>query len=170
MKKLLLPIILLLLGTGSGVGAALVLKPPPEEEDMAGAEACLPTEHVSGDDHAAPLTLEDTAIEVEYAKLSNQFIVPVIEDEQVIAMVVISLSVEVPFGGQEVIYSAEPKLRDAMLQVMFNHANIGGFSGNFTTSNNMKGLREDLLQATVEIVGAPGARDILIMDIVRQDI
>ena len=68
----------------------------------------------------------------EYVKLNNQFVVPVVEDGRVAAMVVLSLSLEVEAGNTEAVYQREPKLRDAFLQVLFDHANVGGFCGSFT--------------------------------------
>ena len=164
MKKLLLPIILLLIGTGSGVGAGLFLKEDPVEDLALSADHPCgdPTEVVHSPE---PVELETTT---EFAKLNNQFVVPVVKDEKIAAMVVLSLSVEVVEGNTEVVFRTEPKLRDAFLQVLFNHANIDGFSGNFTTSSNMRILREELLRAADGVLGA-NAIDVLILDIVRQD-
>jgi len=167
MKKLLLPILLLLIGTGSGVGAGFFLKEPEEEplEDHA-AHPCGDPANVQTAE--AEPTSEPIAVETEFAKLNNQFVVPVVDEDRVIAMVVMSLSIEVETGNKDVIFQTEPKLRDAFLQVMFEHANIGGFSGNFTTASNMRILREELLRAANSVVGK-NALDILILDIVRQD-
>lgn len=164
MKKLLIPVILTLLGTGSGVGAALFLKQdPPEDIAMSSEHPCGEVEQIAA--VAEPVALETTT---EFAELSNQFVVPVVKDDQITAMVVLSLSIEVVLGNQGVVFDMEPKLRDAFLQVLFNHANINGFSGNFTTSSNMRILREELLRAAEAVLGA-NAIDVLILDIVRQD-
>ncbi|MFT5064990.1 MAG: hypothetical protein ACJAXK_001650 [Yoonia sp.] len=167
MKKLLLPIILLLLGVGSGVGAGLFLFPPTEAPTDLVANPCgEPTEHevTETDDHG-----ETKSTANEYVKLNNQFIVPIVDEGRVSALVVISLNIEVAAGNKEPIFLAEPKLRDAFLQAMFDHANIGGFSGNFTSAQNLRPLREDLARLAKSIV--PGvAKDVLIMDIVRQDV
>lgn len=164
MKKLLLPVILLLIGVGSGVGAGLLLKPEPVEDELAEGHPCGdPTEVVEA--VAAPLPIP---AEREYAKLNNQFIIPVVEDGRVAALVVMSLNIEVTVGGRTAIFAAEPKLRDGFLQVMFNHANIGGFSGNFTSGTNMRALRNELLRVAKEISGSI-VTDVLIIDIVRQD-
>ena len=172
MKALLLPLILLILGTGAGVGAAIALKPEPAEEDET-AENCLPGETVAGEAPSASAGTadhgSDAGAEAEYAKLSNQFVVPVIHDDTIAAMVVLSLSVEVPPGGKDPVFAAEPKLRDAFLQVLFNHANAGGFSGNFTATSTMRTLREDLRSVAQTVVGDI-ARDVLVLDIVRQDL
>ena len=65
--------------------------------------------------------------------------------------------------------SREPKLRDAYLQVLFDHANVGGFNGSFTSSGNMSILRRALLQTSQNLFGNL-ILDVLITDIARQDV
>lgn len=81
----------------------------------------------------------------------------------------VSVSIEVSAGGKEAIYEVEPKLRDSFLQAMFDHANIGGFSGNFTSGENLRPLREELVRRA-KTISPSIARDVLIIDIVRQDV
>ena len=104
----------------------------------------------------------------EYAKLSNQFIVPVMQKGRVSAMVILSLSLQVTTGSTPDVYNAEPKLRDTFLQVMFDHANSGGFSGAYTDGSNLVLLRSALLEAAKSVLGDK-VTDVLITDIVRQD-
>ncbi len=101
-------------------------------------------------------------------KLANQFVVPLIRDGKVGSMVIMSISLEVEAGQTSDAYARAPKLRDAFLQVMFDHANAGGFDGSFTDSANMVALRRALLEAAQKILGA-SVTDVLITDIVRQD-
>uniref|UniRef100_UPI0040477F76 flagellar basal body-associated FliL family protein n=1 Tax=Yoonia sp. TaxID=2212373 RepID=UPI0040477F76 len=172
MKKIFLPLILLLIGVGGGVGAGLFLLPNEPASDkndvaVACAEPASP-DHIPKTDIAVVDSNGDPIIN-EFAKLNNQFIVPIVEDGIVSAMVVMALSIEVAPGNKESVFLAEPKLRDAFLQAMFDHANIGGFSGNFTSAQNLRPLREDLMRRAKQII--PGiAKDVLIMDIVRQDV
>lgn len=172
MKKILLPLILLLVGVGGGVGAGLFLSPAePDPAELHAANPCgeVPTETHAADTHEVLLDDNGDPIVNEFAKLNNQFIVPIVEDGRVSAMVVLSLSIEVGAGNKEAVFLAEPKLRDAFLQAMFDHANIGGFSGNFTAAQNLRPLREDLMRRAKKIIPAI-AKDVLIMDIVRQDV
>ncbi|MCF2871604.1 flagellar basal body-associated FliL family protein [Octadecabacter sp. G9-8] len=169
MKKIVLPLILLLIGVGGGVGAGLMLTAAPEEETMA--------ENPCGDGHAVadamdkddqnvqPVSLDER----EYARMNNQFVVPVVMNERVAALIVMSLSIEVEVGGQEAVFTHEPRLRDAFLQVMFDHANMGGFNGAFTSSSNMRLLREALKDAANRTMRGH-ITDVLIIDIVRQDV
>ena len=162
----LLPIILAVVGTGAGVGAGLMLKPEPTPEEMAAIE-CLPPEGAV-DHEIADAPEDEMPLDTEFVKMTNQFIVPVMDEDRVQALVVASLSIEVSAGGSEAIYSREPKLRDVFLQVMFDHANIGGFEGSFTNSDRMNILRNALLDAARSVIGSDIA-DVLITEIARQD-
>ncbi len=168
MIKKLLPILLALVGTGAGVGAGLFLM--PADEDQADATECLPPDdavrHETVEAKPDDPDLHDATR--EYVKLNNQFVVPIMGSERVRALVVASLSVEVSIGATETVYAREPKLRDVFLQVMFDHANIGGFEGAFTTGERMKILRGALLDAARSVLGSD-VSDVLITEIARQE-
>lgn len=207
----LVPIILIIVGLGSGVGAGLFLRPITEETEMAECSEgsteheAAASEHMeeptnahgatvdghgaSADTHDAPeepaeMTEcveheEEHAVEdsgghgeevtgLQYAKLSKQFVVPVISDGRVSSLVVISLSIEVDAALLNTIFTMEPKLRDAFLTVMFLHANSGGFDGEFTRGEPMNDLRGSLREAAQDILGH-AVTDVLITEIVRQD-
>ena len=166
MKTFLIPIVLFLVGIGAGTGAGLFLAPTPEKETASEIpEYPSPTTEAAGT--VAPATT-DTSPEREYVKLNNQFVIPVIEDEEVAALVVMSLNLEVTVDSRTAIFAAEPKLRDRFLQVMFDHANNGGFSGNFTTGTKMRALRNALLRVAQDVSGTR-VTDVLVIDLVRQD-
>jgi hypothetical protein len=78
------------------------------------------------------------------------------------------LALEVDAGQNSAVFDREPRLRDAFLRAMFAHANAGGFDGSFTEATAMDPLREALGEAARRILG-PVVRDVLIMDITRQD-
>lgn len=164
----LLPLLIALVGLGGGVGAGLFLRPAPAPEDHAAEDpaAAQDGEHaVASGDHAEG---EPEKGAPEYVKLNNQFVVPVVEKSRVSAMVVLSLSLEVVPGNTEAVYQREPKLRDVFLQVLFDHANTGGFSGSFTDGSNLIVLRTSLKEAAALVLG-PVVTDVLITDIARQD-
>lgn len=173
MKKLL-PLILAVVGIAGGVVAGLALRP---------AGDAMPADQVAEDTHApdshAAAPNEDHAPDghddhggpggKEYVKLNNQFVIPMVQHDMVAGLVVMSLGLEVEAGLTEAVYSREPKLRDALLQVLFDHANIGGFRGSFTDSSKLDGLRKALTLEAQAIIGK-GVGEVLIIDIVRQDV
>lgn len=173
----LLPVFLAVMGAGAGVGTGLFLQPEPKDEMLA-ANPCGESQHPDMTAHGATGEHgksdgggDDDAhkAEHEYVKLNNQFVVPVVATDRVESLVVLSLSVEVGAGRRDEVFSREPKLRDAFLQVLFDHANMGGFRGAFTNSNNMDVLRRALRETAKKVAGDL-VTDVLIVDINRQDV
>ena len=174
MRKLL-PLLLGLLGLIAGGGAGYVLRPHDAASGPAPEGVTGPAEQGEGHAEGGPepsaeaqADAGDHAGGLEYVKLNNQFVVPVIKDDEVAALVILSLTLEVANGAGERVFAAEPKLRDSFLQVLFDHANAGGFDGAFTQSGRMGHLRKALLEPARHILGDI-LGDVLIVDIVRQD-
>ena len=180
MKKLI-PLLLGLVGLFAGGGVGYVLRPDaktdhaaetpaPDDEHAEAkphkADALAPAEATAdhGDGHGE----DGHASATEFVKLNNQFVVPVIEGERVVALVILSLTVAVTTGSREAVFATEPKLRDSFLQVLFDHANAGGFDGAFTQTGRMAQLRKALLEPARVVLG-DAVKDVLITDIVRQD-
>lgn len=148
MLKIIIPVILMVLGAGVGGAAGFYLRPVTTDTAEAAPAAVT----------AKP----------EYVKLPNQFVIPLLERGKVTSIVVLSLSIEVPEGGAEGVLTREPRLRDDILRILFDHANNGGFRGTFTESGNMNAIRQALLESARKIIG-PEVSDVLITDIARQD-
>lgn len=166
----LLPVILLLVGIGGGIGAGIALAPPPEEVEHAeGQEG-----DAHGEDHAEEEAEEEMAegeevIPNDFIKINNQFVIPVVERDQLSALVVMSLTLEAKPGMTGKVHSFEPKLRDAFLQILFDHANMGGFRGAFTRSEVLDPLRTALREEGKRYLGKD-LIDVLILEITRQDV
>ncbi|MDQ1848636.1 flagellar basal body-associated FliL family protein [Gemmobacter fulvus] len=152
MKNILLVLVFCLVGIGGGLAAGWFLRPTPEAPH--GAEV--------------PPDAEAAATEHEYVKMSHQFIVPLVTEGRVSAMVVLALSLEVTPGASEAVFAKEPKLRDSFLQILFDHANSGGFRGSFTEGTTLIHLRKALLEAAQKVMSET-VSDVLITDIARQD-
>ncbi|MBY6066424.1 flagellar basal body-associated FliL family protein [Leisingera aquaemixtae] len=165
MLSKLLPVILLILGTGGGIGAGIMLAPAPEEQHAAAGGGAAPAPAAFAEE---PAEEGEEALR-EYIKITNQFVVPVVDRDQLTSLVVISLSLETAPGAGEKIRAFEPKLRDVFLQVLFDHANMGGFRGAFTRSDILEPLRTALREAAQKHVGKT-IHDVLIMEISRQDV
>lgn len=161
MLRLLLPVVLLVLGVGGGVGAGFFLRP-----DAGTAPNAPPPQD------AAATPTADTEAPVsgttEFVRLNNQFVVPVVRGGSVRSLVVMSLTLEVNTGQNSAVFDREPRLRDGFLRVLFAHANAGGFDGTFTEAATMDPLREALTEMATGVLGAV-VHDVLIVDITRQD-
>ena len=106
--------------------------------------------------------------ESDYAKLDKHFVVPIVEEESVASLVVVTLAIEVNKGATELVYLHEPKLRDEFLSVLFNHGRSGAFHGAFTERRNLDDLRASLNEAASYVLG-DAARQVLLTSIVKQD-
>lgn len=151
----ILPFLFLLAGAATGIGGGYLFVPPSGHE-------ALPDE--TGERENTPAA----DAEAEFIKMNNQFVVPVTETDRIAALVVLSLSLEAEPGQREAIYEREPKLRDAFLRILFDHANMGGFAGAFTAADRLEPLRAALREAAQAEFG-PAIRDVLITEIARQD-
>ena len=161
MLRKLLPIVFLILGTSAGIGAAIFTSPAEVAENAPAETDDQPLAENTTDD--------DTKSEnVEFVRLNNQFVVPLVKGDKVDAMVVVSLSIETRAGMSEKIFAHEPKLRALFLRVLFDHANMGGFRGAFTQSDTMDLLRTALRETAQKEMGKD-VFDVLIVDIARQD-
>lgn len=150
LSRLLIPV-LVLLGLAAGLAAGLALRPAPAPTDTAAGGEFRPGENR------------------DYVRLNNQFVVPVLTGGDVSAFVILSISLETLPGNTEAVYSREARLRDGFLRVFFDHANAGGFSGNFTDAARMQVLRSGLREVAQGVLG-PAVTDVLIIDLVRQDL
>lgn len=165
MIKKLLPLLMLVFGVGAGIAIGVTTRPPPDPEHVETGDGDQKETSIEAGQHSE----DDASATKEYVKLSNQFVIPIVQNDQVSALVVVGLSVEVVTGNKEIIYAREPRLRDSFLQVMFDHANIGGFDGTFTNANNLDVLRVALREVARRDLGDI-ITDVLIVDVVRQDI
>lgn len=164
MKKYIVPFVLSLFGAAGGLGAGYALR-PHHEEDATQAAHCVPC----ADSAALKKGTALPPAAADYVKLNNQFVVPVVDGNSVGALVVLSLSIETNNTSRDTVYAREPKLRDAFLRVLFDHASIGGFDADFTKATKLDILRQSLTTAAQAVLG-PEATGVLITDIARQEL
>jgi flagellar FliL protein len=174
MKRLLVPLVIAVMGLGAGVGAGIALKPAPEEQAEAATDCAQPPCEEAAQDPFAPPVHDGPGEDVDlaYVPLQKPFVVPVFDGDKVVAMVVLSLSVEVPADHEPEarVGAIEPRLRDALLKAMFLHANSDGFNGTFTTGRKIADLKASLLASARQVMGQEGVFDVLITEIARQDV
>jgi len=123
MKKIIVPILLLGLGTGAGIGAAIFLKEEPVAQDQAHAVDCVAPQNTQELEEMLTEPDPDDVVSAEYVTLDNQFVVPIVKDDKIDALIVLTVNIEVPAGGKDIVTLAEPKLRDK-ISVIFLTASI----------------------------------------------
>ena len=163
MIKILMPIVFLSVGLWAGIGVGIYMAPseaPALEEAETKPEMAKDKSQKSGKAGKSDA--------FDYLKLTKQFVVPIVEDDKIAAMVTMSLSLEANPAITDTFYAIEPKLRDRFLQVLFDHANTGGFDGLFTQSDNLGALRKALLEVARKDLGNDVSQ-VLIMSVNRQD-
>ncbi len=172
MAKLLIPLIFMVAGLGAGIGAGVFLSSSGEAEDTLSEQDAAAKTDQQTDAPVAPTERHADASGgspgFEYLKMTKQFVVPVVEDDEIRALVTMSLSLEAKPSVTETFYAIEPKLRDGFLQVLFDHANTGGFDGIFTQSDNLDVLRKSLLEVVRKELGSDVSQ-VLITSVNRQD-
>ena len=161
----LIPVLAVLAGLVIGAAAAQFLAPedPGEATEGQTAEKTEPDAEKSG---AKP----SDARSHEFIKMQKQFVVPLLDGPRTTGLATVSLSLETDPGLSELYYAREPKLRDAFLQVLFEHANTGGFEGAFTRPGKMRPLRQALLEVAQDVISPDQVHAVLILDIARQDV
>lgn len=165
----ILPILFLAAGTAGGITAAKLTGSPAVQtpaEDARAKDNPGPDDPAAGHETKPDAGSSDDS---EYVRLNNQFVVPLVSNEKVVALVVLTLSLEVTPTARETVFEREPKLRDSFLQVLFDQANLGRFTGNFTKVETVRQLKTSLLEAARKELGA-GVSDVLVESIARQDV
>jgi len=170
MKKIL-PILIILIAAAGGAAGGMMFRPPmemaAEDDPMVGEshEAKNGMKESETEDKAK----QDMQGEYDYVKFSRQFVIPVVNEEGVRALVVADIQLEVEPGTSEAAFSREPKLRDAFLKVLYSIAHTGGFNGSLVSDYILKDMHDDLKDAARSILG-DDLHDVLITDLLRQDL
>lgn len=168
MIKKLLPILIATVGIAGGLGAGFFLRPAPEPAEVAETEANPEAPSHVTETEMPPIAAEATG-DLDYLELEDQFVVPVVTDGKMQSLVLITLALETKPEAQEMIVESMPRLRGALLQVMFDYANIGGFDGPFTNSSRLERLRRNFFEVATSVFGQD-VTDVLILEITRQDV
>ena len=171
----MLPVLLILLGLGGGVGAGWFLKPPaPEPEAAEGSRGAprdgaddataVPDPDAGHDGHG-----EAAAEERSYVTVGRQTIVPVVEGARTRALMLFELAVDVDPSAHDRAVFMEPRLRDAFLRELLKMSSTGAFTETFTEEWIIDELRRNLSAAARRYLG-DAVREVLVLDVVRQEL
>lgn len=104
----------------------------------------------------------------EYLNFKRQFVVPVVKDDAVEALILLNIGIETPNGKRDDMYRLEPRFRDAFIRELLQLSDSGYFDSELTSSATYEVIRETLFRAASEI-NKEGVSDVLILDLSRQD-
>jgi hypothetical protein len=165
MLKKIMPLLALIFGLAGGGAAAIFLAPPPDDQPMSQNEATTPDaqSETSSDD------LQDGASDsFEIVKLPSQFVVPVIMDNRVRAMVILTVALEVEVGQGDRVRALEPKLRDEFLAELFSLAALDGFKDEMISRKTLELVKRALSVRSSEVLDLQNV-NVLVTDMARQD-
>ncbi|MDP4990714.1 MAG: flagellar basal body-associated protein FliL [Marivita lacus] len=104
----------------------------------------------------------------EIVKLPSQFVVPVIMDNRVRAMVILTVALEVEVGQGDRVRALEPKLRDEFLAELFSLAALDGFKDEMISRKTLELVKRALSVRSSEVLGLQNV-NVLVTDMARQD-
>lgn len=104
----------------------------------------------------------------DFINFKRQFVVPVLKDNAVDALILINLGLEVPANKRDDMFRLEPRFRDAFIRELLQMSDDGYFDQELTSPDTYEILRETLSRAASDI-SEGGVNDILILDLSRQD-
>ncbi len=112
---------------------------------------------------------KDSGESTGFMKFSRQFVVPVVSRNNVSALVILDINLELDPSATENAYSREPKVRDALLKTLLQLSNEDAFGGSLLEQENLAQIRARLLTSAKTVLGEDVV-DVLILNVARQDV
>lgn len=122
-------------------------------------------EKAGHDDHGSGKSKGNLA----YFKFTREFVVPLISNERVSSLVILNLSLETDTTKADNLYLKEPLLRDSIMTTLIEIAGDGRTFQRMTSIENYETIRSMVLVDLQKRLPDQGIRNVLIMDIARQD-
>lgn len=159
MLNKVLPIIIVLIAVGGAGYAAMMMKGGPQPAPKAAAD--------HGTDEVHGVKPEDLA-GVGYFDFQRNFLVPVIGDSEVQAIVLMTLSIEMDESAIEEVRGREPRIRDQFMKTLLALSHEGVFDNDITDPATYETIRVRLSRVGQTVVHE-SVRSVLIVDFGRQD-
>jgi flagellar protein FliL len=106
--------------------------------------------------------------EVSFYKFSREFVVPIIRDSRVDALVILNISLEVEGDTAQKLFTLDPKLRDNIMSTLIVLSNEPGLFDNMTQVENYERIRSQVLENLRNVI-PEGINNVLILDFAKQD-
>jgi flagellar basal body-associated protein FliL len=135
--------------------------PKEKEKDSHGGD-----KKAKKDGHGASAGSSESA----YFKFSREFVVPMIQNERVSSLVILNINVESDAAMSDKLFSQEPVIRDVIMTTLIEISGDGKTFQSMTSIENYETLRSLILVALQKKFPDMGIKNILILDIARQDL
>jgi hypothetical protein len=173
MKALLFPIILAIFAAGGVLAADKVRGDSSpavitEGEHEAGADSHGKSADADSHGKSDKKGGESSVSQTDFINFKRQFVVPVLKDDAVNALILINLALEVPSSERDNMFRLEPRFRDAFIRELLQLSDDGYFDQELTSSDTYEILRETLTRAANDI-SDDGVNKVLILDLSRQE-
>lgn len=136
----------------------------PKEKDGHGGEKKAKKDKKDG--HGA----ETSSSGSSYFRFSREFVVPIIKNERVASLVILNINIESDAAASDKLFSQEPVLRDVVMTTLIEISGDGKTFQSMTSIENYETVRSLILGALQKKFPDMGIKNILILDIARQDL
>lgn len=106
---------------------------------------------------------------VAYYKFSREFVVPLLENGRVSSLVILNINLEIDESVSAKMFSMEPAVRDNIMTTLVSLANDGKTFQTLSDIESYESMRALVLMNLKKVVPS-GVRNVLILDMARQDI
>lgn len=107
---------------------------------------------------------------VTYFRFSREFVVPIIQHERVASLVILNINIEADASASDKLFSQEPVLRDVVMTTLIEISGDGRTFQSMTSIENYETVRSLILGNLQKKFPGMGIKNILILDIARQDL
>ena len=107
--------------------------------------------------------------DVIYYKFSREFVVPLMSNGRVKSLVILNINLEADSDVSDKLFAMEPKLRDNIMATLIALSNDGVTLEEVTDVNSYETIRTMIL-LNLEKVMSSGIRNVLILDMAKQDL
>lgn len=108
--------------------------------------------------------------ESTYFRFSREFVVPIIQNERVASLVILNINIEADAAASDKLFSQEPVLRDVVMTTLIEISGDGRTFQSMTSIENYETVRSLILGNLQKKFPDMGIKNILILDIARQDL
>lgn len=159
----------MLRGSGDGQGAAHASVEGSSEHKSKTDKSHGSSSGDHGSGHGAASDHGGDSSDTSFYKFSREFVVPIMAERRVKALVILHISLEVDKKGSDELFSLDPKLRDNIMTTLIALSNDGQTLEELTSPDSYETIRSMILMNLNSGI-SEDIKNVLIMDVGKQDL